>query len=280
MSALNRQPWPESPQAFAAAAKTQQERQDANRMGFLRQPYERPLPSIAQGQFGTWDIEVPEDDRDLAVLASLHAMALQRHESIYDTIEQIAMDDDPTLNNDGRLKIVGGIIEPKLEELAELAQREFARADASLEATRAEIHKAIRQADAVDIALHDSIRRHWLESKDPEIAKLKRVIDIDNRLREQGQGTHGSHLASIDTVTLQALAAGPAYLSGLTEGTYAAVRQELTTRLAPQLAKRANALIAGKAKAAQALSALDKAAKRLIDFPKARKLRERQSKHR
>lgn len=218
-------------------------------------------------QLGEW--EQPAElaaDPDLNVLQSLHALALDRYDVMVATVAQVDADDDPSLNEDGRLKIKAQIVGPKLADLAELAELQLGKVDASIAAVEAEIAQATRQADAVDLAVHGDIRAHL-----------------------HAQGTLGAaslaHTAinAGDVLTLQAIANAPPYLSALTmkglpHSAYLAVVETLRQIKAPEQCKRLEALRIGKARALQALSALDRQANARIDFKKAAALIERETK--
>ena len=219
------------------------------------------MPTLWEAEFGKWE-DVPglEDDDDLAILKGLHTIAQERVVDMVQTFASVAADDDPSLNADGRLKIAAKVVEPKLTHLAGLAEREMGRVNESIKREQAEIEKASKTADPIDIALHDSIRRHW-EGLDDK-TRGKRLIEP----------------SKLDMQTLQALATGPAYLGGLSEPQQDRLRTELAQRVAPDRVKRVQALQMGKALSQQALAALDRKAHGWLDFKKARALIEREAK--
>lgn len=217
-------------------------------------------------QLGEWEQPAGmEGDPDLAILQALHALALDRYDGMVDTLAQVRADDDPSLNDDGRLKIAAQIVEPKLAKLAELAEVQIGKVDASIAAVEGEIGAAVRQAQPVDIAVHADIRAH-LRTLGGSRAVAAVYAAINAR----------------DIQTLQAIATAPAYLSGLSTEhnahvAYEHVSSALRTHLAPEQCKRLEALRIGKARALQALSALDRQANARIDFKKARQLAEREA---
>lgn len=217
---------------------------------------------LIRAEFGDWDIETADDDEDLLALKVVHGLAETTWRGTIDTIEQLSADDDPTLNNDSRLKIVGGIVEPKLTRLAALAEQEFIKTAASLDRVQADITKTVRVADPIDIAVHHSIREH--------IKALGGSLSI--------AAVHQA-INDRDVRTLQAIATAPPYLSGITgagaPAVFAQVQTALAALMAPDLTQRAAALRSGMAKAAQALSALDRKVNKTLDLKKARALRER-----
>ncbi|MBF6022862.1 hypothetical protein [Lysobacter niastensis] len=223
--------------------------------------------TLLKAEFGEWeDAKGLEGDDDLTVLRSLHTMAHERFGDMVNTFSQVAADDDPSLNADGRLKIAVRIIEPKLAKLAELAEREFARVDEAIKHDEAEIAKAVRVADPIDIAVHSDIRAH-IRSLSGSKAAMAAHIAIN----------------SGDLQTLQAIASAPAYMTGLVvdgepHSAYLAVQRALQERMAPNHTRRVDALRLGKARALQALSALDRKANKFLDFKRARQLIEREVK--
>lgn len=225
-------------------------------------------PQLLEVQFGRWE-ETPglEEDPELAVLQSLHAMARERFAAMVGTFIEVRDDDDPSLNADGRLKIAARILEPKLAELDRLAEREFERVGAEIRREEAEIGKAIRVADPIDIAVHGSIREHF-----KALGGAAAVGAI-----------YGAMIAG-DVGTLQAIATAPPYLSGLIgdsgKATHAKVQARLAELTAPERVKRVTALKLGLATASQAVQTLGRKADRLIDFKKARALNEREAQRR
>lgn len=250
----------------------------ASPTGFLRH-----VPSLRDGfdmttgklheplllaEFGEWQATPGlEGDQDLAVLEGLHGVARERFNEMARTLLDVAADDDPSLNADGRLKIAARIIEPKLTHLGELAQREIAKVDASIEREEAEIAKAVRVADPIDIAVHSDIRAH-----------------IRSLSGSKAAMTAHAAINSGDMQTMQAIASAPAYMTGLVvnggepHSAYIAVQDELRRRMAPDRVKRVEALRGGKARAIQALVALDRKANKFLDFKRARGLIEREAK--
>lgn len=244
---------------------------DTDRLGFLRNrpSWDRDGIDLDTGrismrvdmEFGKW--EEPEelaDDEDLRAVRALHQRARERFGEILETIKQVSSDDDPSLNAAGRLKIAAKVIEPKLLHLADVAKREVARVDEAIASEHEQIDRAMKPGDPSDIAVQGDIRRHW-QTMSAEARTSRAILTKD-----------------MDTTTLQALATGPAYLSGLSDTLQARIRAELARRVAPERVKRAEALTVGKARAIQALTALDRRANRLIDFRKARALIEREAK--
>jgi hypothetical protein len=231
-------------------------------------------PRAMQHTFGAWidaesvhgapvDLAGFESDRDLEVLQGLHALAIKGFRDMVETFAQVRDDDDPSLNADARLKIAVRIVEPRLNTLAELAEREFARVDASIAEEEAKIAKASRQVDALDIAIQSDIRAH---------------------LRTGGAvAAVYAALAEGDLQTLQAVATAPPHMSGLKGGTptpgvvdgasaYAEAQAAVRAMKAPQESKRVHALKAGRAVALHAVGMLGKKAEKFLDFKRAREL--------
>ncbi|WP_213600766.1 hypothetical protein [Pseudoxanthomonas japonensis] len=248
-----------------AAVRAYNERQANNRHGFLKTGAKpEVIPTVLHLEFGQWETpEGMEADDDLKILHSIHHMARQSFDEMLETIDQVAGDDDPSLNHDGRLKIAARIIEPKVGSLAKLAERELGKVDAKVESLEADIGKALRTADPVDVAVHADIRAHL------------RSLDLGKRtaaLREA--------IEKGDITTLQAITTAPPYLSGfdLKGGQDGATRlfndamEAAKQRLAPEQHKRVQALRQGKARTLQALSTFHKKANGLIDFNRAKQL--------
>jgi hypothetical protein len=224
------------------------------------------MEPVIRVQFGDWqDIGEPDGDADLAALKSVRDQAEKQHRGMFETIVAVANDDDPSLNADGRLKVAAKILEPKLRVLAEVAEREFARANAAIEQEQAKVARAVRVADPLDIAVHSDIRAH-LQRLDPSARTAVVTMAVHDG----------------DVRTLQAIATAPAYLSGLKEDgagqLYQRAQEALATRMAPNETRRISRLRQGLAMSAQAVSVLDRTAKKLIDFNKARTLIEREAK--
>lgn len=210
-------------------------------------------------EFGKWDDPNEDGDADVAALQALHESAVAAFGDLMDTLHSVAEDDDPSLNAGGRLKIAARIVEPKLNGLAERAAAEVERVAAEIEREVSAVEHATRVRDAADAVLHDGIRRHW-QGLDAG-ARAAQVVMVDQ----------------LDTATLQALATGPAYLSGLTDTQQGRLRTELARRVAPERVARVNRLRHGLALVAQATSALDAKANKFIDFNQARALLEREA---
>lgn len=252
----------------------------ADRTGFLRalpstgdgfdMVLGRPAPAALQNTFGPWidedsiqgprlDLTGLDDDRDLASLQGLHSLAVKGFLDMVETFAQVRDDDDPTLNVDGRLKVAARIIEPRLNSLATLAERELATVDKRLDAERSDLDKAMGATDPSIAPMLDSIRRHWEGKGDAWRSKQTAAP------------------ASLDDATLHALATGPAYLTGLSDEQQARVREEWGNRRAPDTLRRIAALERGRAAALHALSALDKKANKFLDFKRARALIEQEA---
>lgn len=256
-------PDPNDPASHRAHA----ERQANNRHGFLKtgaKPTE--VPTVLRLEFGEWETpQGMEADDDLKILHGIHHMARKSYDEVLETIDQVAGDDDPSLNHDGRLKLAARIIEPKLGSLAKLAERELGKVDAKVESLEADIGKALRTAEPVDVAVHADIRAHL------------RSLDMAKRTAALREAVEKG-----DITTLQAVTTAPPYLSGfeLKGGQDGATRlfndamEAAKQRLAPEQHKRAQALRQGKARTLQALSAFHKRANGLIDFNRARQLTE------
>lgn len=215
--------------------------------------------------FGRW--EQPEgldDDTDLAVLRNLHERAVGEWREMAQTVVDVYADPDPSLNEAGRLKIAARVVKPKLDQLAEVAAEQLAKVDQAVQAEEAAIAAALRPADPAAAALHADIRAHWKAAKTEG---------------ERNQLILGILQGSIDDDTLAALASAPAYLSGMTADLHAKARTLLAQRRAPDRVRRVEALRLGKARALQALSALDSTANRLIDFRKAAALAEKERRY-
>lgn len=212
--------------------------------------------------FGAWDdADATDGDEDMAALKAIHQQARDGYLQIVEVLHQVANDDDATLDGDGRLKIAARAIEPRLTALSQVADREVAKATEAIARERAEIQKAARVIDPVDLSTHGEIRQHWQRMKDDAAREAR---------------TQPSVLANLDLATLQALATGPEYLSGLSKEAQARVRAELGERVSPARAARVRALEDGIGRVANALAALDRKANKFLDFPKARALRERE----
>lgn len=215
--------------------------------------------------FGRW--EQPEgldDDTDLAVLRNLHERAVGEWREMAQTVVDVYADPDPSLNEAGRLKIAARVIKPRLDQLAEVAAEQLAKVDQAVQAEEAAIAAALRPTDPAAAALHADIRAHWKSAKTEG---------------ERNQLILGILQGSIDDDTLAAIASAPAYLSGMTADLHAKARTLLAQRRAPDRVRRVEALRLGKARALQALSALDRTANRLIDFRKAAALAEKERRY-
>ncbi|WP_296280278.1 hypothetical protein [Pseudoxanthomonas sp.] len=259
-------PDPNDPASHRAYA----DRQANNRHGFLKTgTAPEVIPTVLRLEFGEWETpQGMEGDDDLSILHSIHHKARQGFDEMLETIDQIAKDDDPSLNHDGRLKIAAKIIEPKMTSIAKLAERELGKVDAKVEGLEAEIGKALRTADPVDVAVHADIRAHL------------RTLDMGHRTAALREAIERG-----DITTLQAVATAPPYLSGfeLKGGQDGATRlfndavEAARQRLAPDHHKRVQALRQGKARTLQALSTFHKKATGLIDFNRARALQEHEA---
>lgn len=215
--------------------------------------------------FGRW--EQPEgldDDTDLAVLRNLHERAVGEWREMAQTVVDVYADPDPSLNEAGRLKIAARVVKPKLDQLAEVAAEQLAKVDQAVQAEEAAIAAAIRPTDPAAAALHADIRAHWKAAKTEG---------------ERNQLILGLLQGSIDDDTLAAIASAPAYLSGMSADLHAKARTLLAQRRAPDRVRRVEALRLGKARALQALAALDSTANRLIDFRKAAALAEKERRY-
>ena len=107
-------PDPNDPASHRAHA----ERQANNRHGFLKtkaKPTE--VPTVLRLEFGEWETpQGMEADDDLKILHGIHHMARKSYDEVLETIDQVAGDDDPSLNHDGRLKIAARIMKDKAIE--------------------------------------------------------------------------------------------------------------------------------------------------------------------
>lgn len=221
--------------------------------------------------FGEW--EQPEGmdaDEDLAVLHSLHTRAIGEWRGMAQALQAIADDDDPALNDASRLKTAARVIKPKLDALADVAQAELGKVDASIVQEEAAVAAMLKPADPAVAALHQDIRAHWKGAYDATRAK--------------GAGAPQSLVlgilqGTVDDDTLVAIATAPPYMAGMSDDLHGKARALLAKRLAPDRVKRINALRTGKARALQALSALDRTASRLIDFKKAAALTAKERRH-
>jgi len=200
--------------------------------------------------FGRWDVEVGDDD-DLRALESLHRRSIDEYRALAGTLQSVYSDPDPTLNSAGRLKIAGSTIEPRIQALATVAERELARADERIEAEEKAIAAVYKATDSTQAVLHGEIRRH---------------------VADKGLNRLALARGELDDATLQAIASGPAYLSGLDADTYQRVRQLLAERAAPERVQKINRLRQGKQRAVRALDALDRKSRMFVDFDKARAL--------
>lgn len=230
----------------------------------------RAAPETLQNTFGPWidedsiqgprlDLTGLDDDRDLASLQGLHSLAVKGFLDMVETFAQVRDDDDPTLNVDGRLKVAARIIEPRLNSLATLAERELATVDKRLDAERSDLDKAMGATDPSIAPMLDSIRRHWEGKGDAWRSKQAGAPD------------------RLDDATLQALATGPAYLTGLSDQQQARVREEWASRRAPDTLRRIAALERGRTAALRAITTLSKKADKFLDFKKARALIEQEA---
>ncbi|QQP97938.1 hypothetical protein [Lysobacter enzymogenes] len=221
-------------------------------------------PHAQMLEFGEWeDPEGMAADADVTVMRDIHGKALAYMTVILGTIKQVRDDDDPSLNDAGRLKVLAKVVEPKLESFAVEVGKEFKRIDESIAQERAAIVQEVRPTDPYDIAMQAEIRSHFAALPDN-----KRNAEMTKVLLGQ----------DLDTATLQALALAPAYLSNLLPSQHERAHAALAKRLAPERVKRIEALQASKQRAGKALGALDKYANQLIDFKKARGLIERENK--
>ncbi len=230
----------------------------------------RAAPETLRTAFGAWideesvhgeriDLAGFEDDRDLTALQGLHSLAVKGFIDMVDTLAQVRDDDDPTLNADGRLKVAARIIEPKLNSLAAMTEREIATVDKRIDVERTELDRTLSATDPSTAPMLDSIRRHW-EAKDD--AWRSKQAGAPDRL---------------DDATLQALATGPAYLTGLSDQQQARVREEWASRRAPDTLRRIAALERGRTAALRAITTLSKKADKFLDFKKARALIEQEA---
>lgn len=225
------------------------------------------IEPVMRAYFGSMP-DAPEmaGDEDYQALVSLHSLAEKTWRGVITTIEQVRTDDDPSLNGDARLKIVGQVVEPKVEAVAQTAARELARVKAAVEGIQAQVERAVRVADPIDVAVHADIRAHF-KSLSPALA----------------MGAAYAAINEGDTRTLQAIATAPAYLCGLAHPTgqklHAEIKAVLAERMVPDLVRREKRLQEGLAIAAQALSTLDSHVKKTINIRKARQLRERAKVH-
>ena len=224
-------------------------------------------------RFGEW-AEAPEleADEDYRALKTIHEAARKTWRGIVGTIEQVQADKDPTLNNDGKLKILGKVVEPKLAELAQTAERELARVDASLARVGEDITKAQRVVDPVDLAVHADIRRYWkdhADSQDVRQAKVHLLVGAAD----------ADAARALDTQTLQALVNAPAYLSGLTPAQYTRAKALLAERLTPALVSKGDALVRARRSAYKAVQTLESMVRRTIDLSRAKQLREMAKEH-
>lgn len=257
--------------------------------GFLKEPlsasthgYEPDPQGGAEGRFselgerlrfGEWtDVEGMEADEDYRALKTIHDAARNTWRSVVSTIEKVQADKDPTLNNDGKLKILGRVVEPRLEELARTAERELAKVEDSLAQVADEMTKAQRQVDPVDLAVHADIRRYWKDNAAaPDIRQAKMNLLLSEATPDAGK--------SLDTLTLQALVTAPAYLSGLSDKQQDRAKALLAERMTPDLVRRTNALVRGRGVAAKAVQTLEGLVHRTIDMTRARSLREMAKDH-
>lgn len=215
--------------------------------------------------FGRWEQpEGLEADTDLGVLRSLHERAVGTWRGMAQSLQDISDDDDPALNDAGRLKTAAEVIKPKLDELQAVAESELARVDQAIAQEEAAVAASLRPADPALAALHSDIRAHWKATKAEERSGLMLGIL---------QGT-------IDDDTLTAIATAPGYMTGISADLHDKARALLAKRLAPERVKRIDALRVGKARALQALTGLQRTAGQLIDFKKAAQLAEKSRRHR
>lgn len=226
--------------------------------------------TLLNATFGEWDSPLDdgpslstqdEEDGDLDTLHGIHDLTLKTYRDVIETIERVRQDEDPSLNSDGRLKIVANIVEPKLATLAGMAEREVANVAKAVDEVEGKITQATRVMDPVDAQVHHSVREY-----------LKGLGD------SQFPGAVQRAILERDKVTLQAIATAPGYLSGFGHGQasqalYARVQATLAEIVAPDLVNRRDKLRKGMAVTAKALSALDAKVKRTIDFNKAAALR-------
>lgn len=211
--------------------------------------------------FGQWEQpEGMDGDVDLAVLHNLHTRAVDEWREMAQTLVNIYADDDPALNEAGRLKNAARVIKPKLDKLAEVAQGELAQVDQAVQAEEAAVAAALKPADPAVAALHSDIRAHWKAACDASRAKGDGVPQALALGILQG---------TVDDDTLVAIATAPPYMTGMSDTLHAKARTLLAERVAPDRVRRIHALRIDKARALQALSALDRTANRLIDFKKA-----------
>lgn len=218
---------------------------------------------VSMLEFGVWEQpEGMDSDTDLQVLQTIHTKAQDHLRDILGAIKQVRDDDDPSLNEAGRLKVLAKVVEPKLSAFAGQVETEFRRVDEAIEHERAEVFKEIRPTDANDIAIQADIRQHVARLTDDKRNAMVNPISV----------------RSLDMATLQALALAPAYLSKLLPSQHERVVQALAEKTSPGRMARINALRDGRDRAFKAITTLDKYANQLIDFKKARALAEREAK--
>lgn len=225
--------------------------------------------------YGKWDIEAGNDD-DLKVLATLHSGALDTVQEVFAAINAVAVDEDPSLNSAGRLKIAAQVIEPKIARMNQSVSAHLGRIDEVIAAEEGEVRKATRVVDPVDLASMDSIRSYW---RSPEAEKARNLLTLPTDLTGSDEQAYRSTAANkLDTATLQALTLVPHYVSGLTERQHDYLQAVLEERVAPDRVKRVAALRKGKALVIQATTATESRANKFINFRKARELLEIEAK--
>ncbi|MGY3265165.1 hypothetical protein [Lysobacter sp. HA35] len=222
-----------------------------------------PVVHAAFGEFP----EMPEFDGDeeVGALRELHSRALTQFRDLVTALHTIAKDDDPSLNDAGRLKVAARMVAPKLEELAAVAQSEFERIDAAIAAEQDTIGRESRRADPIDIGLFPEIRSH-LRSLGP----AKAMAEVYRMLERW------------DVAGIQAVATASPYLCGLQgaagEDVHQLARQRIAQIKASVHVRRKEALQHARSITTQALSALDAKANKFIDFKRAKGLHERETK--
>lgn len=202
-----------------------------------------------------YDLTGLDADDDLGALKSLHGLALSTYREIVGALRQVRDDPDPSLNHDGRLKIAARVMQPKLDRIAEVAERELARTEQAVEVEMDAIAAECKAATPEQLPVHSDVRAHFKGLKDSE------------RQRELSLA-----IASGDRTTLQALTAGPAYLGGLTPSQHGQAQEALAWLVAPDRVRRVNALRAGQGVAAGAVARLQKQSAKFLNFDRAREL--------
>jgi len=207
--------------------------------------------------FGQWDVEA-SDDADVRAMASLHERAVGEFRAMAQTVASVYADDDPALNSAGRLTLTAGIVGERIQSLTASAERELDRVQARIAGEEAQLNATYRAAEPAQAVLHDAIRRHVKEN------------GLDRLALARGE---------TDTDTLQAIAGGPAFLSGLDQEQHARVCKLLAERTQPERVQIIAQLRKAKFRAVQAIAALDRKAGKFIDFKRARALAAKARKH-